>query len=53
MGITPESKIPAVGIRRIGARTIDALWRAIGNICSLYSDHECWNYLRDAGYASD
>src|SRR5690606_5606468 len=29
-------------LRRIGARTIDALWRAIGNICDLYSPEECW-----------
>ena len=25
-------------LRRIGARTIDALWRAIGDICALYSE---------------
>ncbi len=40
-------------LRRIGARTIDALWTAIGDICSLYSDQECWNYLNAAGYAPD
>lgn len=40
-------------LRRIGARTIDALWRAIGDICALYSERECWNYLKDAGYAPD
>jgi transposase len=40
-------------LRRIGARTIDALWRAVGDICSLYSPDECWNYLKAAGYASD
>ena len=37
----------------IGARTIDALWKAIGDICALYTEQECWNYLKDAGYASD
>jgi transposase len=40
-------------LRRIGARTIDALCNAIGDICSLYTEQECWNYLKDAGYASD
>ena len=40
-------------LRRIGARTIDALWKAIGDICALYSEQECWNYLKDAGYAPD
>lgn len=40
-------------LRRIGARTIDALWHAIGDICDLYTQEECWNYLRAAGYAPD
>lgn len=40
-------------LRRIGARTIDALWRALGHICDLYSPDECWNYLKAAGYAPD
>jgi transposase len=40
-------------LRRISARTIDALWKAVGDICDLYSSDECWNYLRAAGYASD
>jgi transposase len=39
--------------RRIGARTIDALWKAIGDICALYSENECWNLFQHAGYASD
>jgi transposase len=42
-----------VHLRRVGARTIDALWRAVGDICRLYSPEECWNYLRAAGYAPD
>ena len=40
-------------LRRIGARTIDALWKAVGDICDLYSPGECRNYLKAAGYASD
>jgi transposase len=40
-------------LRRIGARTLDALWRAVGNICGLYSPEECASYLKAAGYASD
>jgi transposase len=38
-------------LRRIGARTIDALREAVGSICDLYSSDECWNYVKDAGYA--
>jgi transposase len=35
------------------ARTIDALWKAIGNVCALYSEQERWNYFKHAGYARD
>ena len=38
-------------LRRIGARTIAELDRAVGNICGLYDPQECWNYLKAAGYA--
>jgi transposase len=39
-------------LRRIGARTLNALWQAIGEICDLFTPQECWNYLKAAGYAS-
>lgn len=35
------------------ASTFSALWRAIGNICDLFTPTECWNFLKAAGYASD
>lgn len=37
-------------LRKLKARTIDQLWKTIGNICDLYSPTECWNYLKAAGY---
>ena len=40
-------------LRRIGARTLNALWQAVGDICALYSAEECRNDLVAAGYASD
>ena len=40
-------------LRRCGARTYDALIQAIGDICNLFEPQECWNYLKNAGYASD
>ena len=40
-------------LRKQGARTIDALWQAIGNICELFKPIECWNFFRHAGYAAD
>lgn len=40
-------------LRAAGARTFDTLWRAIGSICDLFSQQECWNYFSAAGYASN
>jgi transposase len=40
-------------LRKAKTRTFDALWRAIGDICDLFSPTECWNFLKAAGYASD
>jgi transposase len=40
-------------LRRIGARTLDDLWRAVGEICDLFDPGECWNYFNEAGYVSD
>ncbi|MGB3830742.1 MAG: IS630 family transposase, partial [Mesorhizobium sp.] len=34
------------------ARTLDDLWRAVGNICDLFTPDECWNYLKAAGYVA-
>ena len=39
-------------LRKAGARTLDALWQAIGDICHLFQPQECWNHLKAAGYAS-
>lgn len=40
-------------LRAAAARTFDELWKAIGNICDLFNRTDCWNYLKEAGYASD
>ncbi len=37
-------------LRKHMARTIDDLWKAIGNICDLFSIQECRNYFEAAGY---
>jgi hypothetical protein len=49
--------LPPNGFRKVegpstsrAVRTIDALWRAIGEICHLFSPQECENYFRAAGY---
>ena len=38
-------------LRKIGARTVDDLWRAIGNALDEFSPAECRNYLANAGYS--
>ena len=40
-------------LSRIGARTIDDLWKAVGSICDVYSPEECQNYFTAAGYGAD
>jgi transposase len=37
-------------LRARAERTIDALWRAIGQICDLFQPSECRNYFSAAGY---
>lgn len=39
-------------LRKIAARSFDALIQAIGDICHLYQPTECWNYFFKTGYAS-
>ena len=37
-------------LRAKAVRTIDELWRAIGQICGLFDPQECQNYFKAAGY---
>ena len=36
-------------LRRIGARTFDALFEALGNICDLFDPQECRKFIKAAG----
>ena len=38
-------------LRSIAARTVDALWAAIGQLLAQFDPAECANYLRHCGYA--
>lgn len=38
-------------LRKQGARTIGALWQAIGDICKLFKPNACRNFFRHAEYA--
>jgi len=40
-------------IRRAAARTYDDLWCAVGHVCDLFTDEECYNFFKAAGYETD
>jgi transposase len=40
-------------LRKAAARTFEALWTALGDICAMFEPEECWNYFKAAGYAYD
>jgi transposase len=46
------SKLKAL-IRKAAARTYDQLWAAVGHVCNLFSDEECYNYFKAAGYEAN
>ena len=46
------SKLKAL-LRKAAARTYDQLWYAVAHVCDLFTDHECYNYFKAAGYKSD
>ena len=46
------SKLKAL-IRKAAARTYDQLWAPVGQVCDLFSDEECYNYFKAAGYEAD
>ncbi len=39
-------------LRRIGARSFSDMFNAIAEVCDLYTQDECWNFFRAAGYVS-
>ncbi len=39
-------------LRKAGARTVDAISAAIGQLLNSFTPHECANYFKNAGYAS-
>jgi len=40
-------------IRRAAARNYEDLWRAVGHVCDLFSEEECYNFFKAAGYETD
>ena len=46
------SKLKAL-IRKPAARTYDDLWQAVGRVCDLFSEEECYNFFKAAGYEAN
>ena len=46
------SKLKAL-IRKAAARSYDALWKAAGAVCELFSQQECLNFFNAAGYGTN
>jgi transposase len=46
------SKLKAL-IRKAAARTYQELWKAVGDVCDLFTDEECYNFFKAAGYRTD
>ena len=46
------SKLKAL-TRKANARSYDELWKAVGRICELFSDEECFNFFKAAGYEAN
>ena len=40
-------------LRKARARSYDTLWQAVGNICQLFTEEECFNFFKAAGYRCD
>ena len=46
------SKLKAL-LTKAAARTYDELWQAVGRVCDLFTDEECYNFFRAAGYETN
>jgi transposase len=40
-------------IRRAAARTYEDLWKAVGHVCGLFTEEECFNFFKAAGYETN
>ena len=40
-------------IRKAAARTYDQLWKAVGHVCNLFTEEECYNFFKAAGYETN
>jgi transposase len=38
-------------LRKLKSRTMEDLWKNIGELCDIFTPDECYNYFRNAGYS--
>ncbi len=46
------SKLKAL-TRKTAVRTYQEPWKAVGHVCDLFTDDECHNFFKAAGYDAD
>ncbi len=39
-------------LRKAAARTDEALWKAVGDICAMFAPEECWNFFKAQNYVA-
>lgn len=40
-------------LRKAAARTYKHLWHGVGRVCDLFTDEECYNFCKAAGYETN
>ena len=40
-------------LQKAAAQTYDQLWQAVGHVCELFTNEECYNFFKAAGYRTD
>ncbi len=40
-------------IRKAAARTYEQLWQVVGHVCNLFTEEECYNFFKAAGYETE
>jgi transposase len=48
----PFSKLKTL-IRKAAARTHHERWKAVGHVCDLFTEAECYNFFTATGYKTD
>jgi len=52
VGLTITQCASSDGPRR-SVTTYGALWQSVGQVCDLFTDEECYNFFKAAGYETD